>query len=320
MSDTEIAGLVPVRHAPGEGTMTRLNLEQLRTFSVVLRTGGIVKAAHVLGLTQPAVTARIKSLEALIGGPLLERSPSGMRATRRGNLLQRHLDRLDLLAGQIERDLCDPHYAEGVLRIGACEIIGLTWMPQWLQRIKTAFAKVEVCIRIDEPDRLKEAFVAREIDVVILPEATGDANAVCLDLPQMQMAWFGAAELVARADPGRLLGCPVIAHWPTSRAFRVLTERVADHVGVDVPIFASCSYATSLRLVADGTMVTALPRLVGQAAAPDGVVEFDAGLPLPDVTGVVCYVHERQNLIAEQAAHIACEVAVDMANASLRID
>ncbi|MEM9271059.1 MAG: LysR family transcriptional regulator, partial [Pseudomonadota bacterium] len=38
--------------------MIRLNLEQLRTFVIVVRSGGVVRAAQSLNLTQPAVTAR----------------------------------------------------------------------------------------------------------------------------------------------------------------------------------------------------------------------------------------------------------------------
>lgn len=43
--------------------MTRINIEQLRTFLAVVRHGGVRKAAAVLNLTQPAATSRIKNLE-----------------------------------------------------------------------------------------------------------------------------------------------------------------------------------------------------------------------------------------------------------------
>lgn len=46
---------------------------KIRAFLTVVETGSFTSAARQLGLTQPAVSAQVASLEAVVGAPLLER-------------------------------------------------------------------------------------------------------------------------------------------------------------------------------------------------------------------------------------------------------
>ena len=50
-----------------------LDADQLATFDRIVREGGFGRAAVALGLGQPAVSARIRALEAAVGGTLFTR-------------------------------------------------------------------------------------------------------------------------------------------------------------------------------------------------------------------------------------------------------
>ena len=71
-----------------------LQLDELRAFLAAADLGGIGRAAQRLHLSQPAVSKRLKSLEELLGTPLLERSPSGVTLTAVGQRLYAHARRL----------------------------------------------------------------------------------------------------------------------------------------------------------------------------------------------------------------------------------
>ena len=88
--------------------MTRINVEQLRTFLTVVRLGGVRKAAAALHLTQPAITARIKNLEDTLACALFDRHAGGMRLTKRGELLLAHAEKFEHLSEMVERDVVDP--------------------------------------------------------------------------------------------------------------------------------------------------------------------------------------------------------------------
>jgi DNA-binding transcriptional LysR family regulator len=67
-----------------------LDIELLRTFIEVNRTGHFGRAADKLFLTQSAVSARIKMLEDTLGVTLFERKRNDIRLTSSGNRFLRH--------------------------------------------------------------------------------------------------------------------------------------------------------------------------------------------------------------------------------------
>jgi DNA-binding transcriptional LysR family regulator len=58
-----------------------LDLALLRTFLTVHRAGSFTRAAQLLGVSQPAVTGQIRTLERQLGRPLFQRLPRGVEST-----------------------------------------------------------------------------------------------------------------------------------------------------------------------------------------------------------------------------------------------
>jgi DNA-binding transcriptional LysR family regulator len=61
-----------------------VNLRQLRYFLAVADEGSFTRAAERLLVAQPSLSQQMKSLERELGGPLLERLPTGVRLTTVG--------------------------------------------------------------------------------------------------------------------------------------------------------------------------------------------------------------------------------------------
>jgi DNA-binding transcriptional LysR family regulator len=72
-----------------------LNLDQLRTFGLVIETGGFSAAADRLGLSQPAVSLQIRQLERRLAVRLVERVGKRAQATPAGMELLRHVPHID---------------------------------------------------------------------------------------------------------------------------------------------------------------------------------------------------------------------------------
>jgi DNA-binding transcriptional LysR family regulator len=71
-----------------------LELRHLRVVVAIAETGSVTKAAGLLGLAQPALTAQLQRIERTLGGPLFERDRRGARLTTLGELV---LDRARVL-------------------------------------------------------------------------------------------------------------------------------------------------------------------------------------------------------------------------------
>lgn len=81
-----------------------MDLALLRTFVMVHRAGSFTRAAALLGLSQPAVTSQIRTLERQLGRPLFLRGARGVTPTTIGDELAHraspHLDALvEITAG-----------------------------------------------------------------------------------------------------------------------------------------------------------------------------------------------------------------------------
>lgn len=74
--------------------MQNIPTDLLRTLVSVIDLRSFTKAAQVLGITQPAVSAQIKRLQSLIGHELLDKSAPGVSLTPRGVALVAQARRL----------------------------------------------------------------------------------------------------------------------------------------------------------------------------------------------------------------------------------
>ncbi len=108
-----------------------MELYQIRAFVTVARIGNLTRAAQVLCVTQPAVTAQIKSLESSLGVALFERSSGRMLLTREGEALLPKAEAVLATAGELlgasrqmqgklsgQIDLGVPGELPGFLRLG----------------------------------------------------------------------------------------------------------------------------------------------------------------------------------------------------------
>lgn len=79
--------MTTTRNADPLGAIDSTELRILHTLAV---TGSLTATAAALGLSQPAVSQRIKRVETRLAVPLIERSGRGIRLTTAGNILAEH--------------------------------------------------------------------------------------------------------------------------------------------------------------------------------------------------------------------------------------
>ena len=70
------------------------NLYPLFIFRVIARTGSVTRAANELFVSQPAVSAHLRTLEDQFGAPLFERTPRGLILTPMGEVVLLYANRL----------------------------------------------------------------------------------------------------------------------------------------------------------------------------------------------------------------------------------
>ena len=76
-----------------------LEIRHLKVVCAIADTGSLTKAAALLGLAQPALTAQLQRIERRLGGPLFDRDRRGARPTAMGELV---LSRARVLLGAMK--------------------------------------------------------------------------------------------------------------------------------------------------------------------------------------------------------------------------
>ncbi|MEC9345926.1 MAG: LysR substrate-binding domain-containing protein [Pseudomonadota bacterium] len=118
--------------------------DALVAFESVARLGGMTRAAGELGLTQSAVSHRIRRLEDFMGVALFDRHPSGLSLTSGGLALSRDVSELLSRASEL-RHRCSSAVAPERLRVGVYAALA----DNWLVRRLPAFAASHPDIRVE---------------------------------------------------------------------------------------------------------------------------------------------------------------------------
>jgi DNA-binding transcriptional LysR family regulator len=147
-----------------------MDTRQLAAFCAVVERKSFSEAAERLGVTQPAVSQQIRSLEERVGQQLLDRSGRRVEPTEAGNRLYRSAQRLlalerqllDEVAGGAEGPL------QGQLAIGASTGPGGTVVPVLLCEFAEANSGVTVDLTISDTQTIVEQVARRELELGVV--------------------------------------------------------------------------------------------------------------------------------------------------------
>ncbi|GHD53875.1 hypothetical protein GCM10017083_30760 [Thalassobaculum fulvum] len=152
--------------------MPRPSPSQLRVFNAVARHGNFSAAAAELGISQPAVSAQIRSLEREHGAQLCERGRRGVTLTELGRELFRASQRLDDLLDESAQILGQ----SAALARGSLTIAAGAPNPAMalIARFRLAHPEVRLTVRFGDWNEVVRDVAERHADVGILTEGPGE--------------------------------------------------------------------------------------------------------------------------------------------------
>lgn len=255
--------------------MSHLNYGHLQYFWAVAREGHLTRAAESLHVSQSAVSAQIRRLEAALGRRLFERVGRRMVLTTAGRQALDHADAIFGIGQRLQRAVQGAGAARQVLRVGALSTLSRNFQLAFLQPV-LGRADVTVTIRTGSLPALSRLLGRHQIDVLL-------ANS----LPPRDDATPWIAERVA-SQPVNLVGHPSRLRrsrdWKALIAGEPLVAPTADSVvraGFDLLTTRLGLTPTFAAEVDDMAMLRLLARNdVGLGVVPSIVVrdELAAGL------------------------------------------
>ncbi|MBI2325597.1 MAG: LysR family transcriptional regulator [Chloroflexi bacterium] len=148
-----------------------VHLEHVRTFLEITRSGSVTRAAHALGLSQPALTERLRGLERELGTDLFVRTRRGVRLSDAGRALLPHAERA---LGAIEdgaRAVDQMRRGEiGRLAVGASPAVSTYLLPDVLRRFQHAHPKVHLSVRTGHSEEILDLLLRHEVEIGLVRE------------------------------------------------------------------------------------------------------------------------------------------------------
>ncbi|ARF54499.1 LysR family transcriptional regulator [Streptomyces gilvosporeus] len=260
-ADTQAADVVPLAHRVPD-------LGALELLLAVARLGSLGRAARAMGITQPAASSRIRSMERQLGVALVERSPRGSRLTDAGVLVTDWARQVVEAAEAFDAGAQALRgHRDSRLRVAASMTIAEYLLPGWLIALRARRPGTAVSLLAGNSGAAAERLLAGEADLGFVEG---------LDIPAgLDGTVIGHDRLIVVAAPSHrwtrrrreltaaeLAATPLVLRERGSGTRQVLDAALAGHGGLADPLLE----------LASTTAVKAA--VVSEAAAPTVISEL----------------------------------------------
>ena len=251
------------------------DLDSLALLLEIAVAGSLGRAAAAHGLSQPAVSARLQTMEALVGVPLVERSPRGSSLTPAGVLVagwaREVLAAAEILDAGITslRTDQDQH-----LRVAASMTVAEHLLPRWLVRLAADRPQTAVSLQAMNSTQAEQAVLADRADLGFVegPDLGPglDSRIIAHDRLVVVVAPSHPWARRRRVDAAELAATRLVQREPTSGTRTALEAALAEHQPLAAPLL-ELSTSTAVRAA---TAAGAGPAVLSRLAVSD---DLDAG-------------------------------------------
>jgi DNA-binding transcriptional LysR family regulator len=285
--------------------MQNIPTDLLRTLIAVVDLRSFTKAAQMLGVTQPAVSAQIKRLQSLIGYELLDKSAPGVSLTQRGTTVVAQARRLLAINDEILQ-VTNGHSAVQTLRVGIPGDYSGSRIPATLARFRLRWPDVGFAVTSGTSDNMLRALKQGDLDVVMAVTDTPPAT-------KPRHMWMRQAVWVrsdaTKIDPDKPV--PLVSYGEDCACQRVAVAALSQAGRRCDYVFTSASLTSLAAAVGAGFGVLAMPR--GRALRNNLYIWEDA--PLPPLPQLFCGIYVRDG-----EARTAADELADYLDADLRAE
>ncbi len=255
-----------------------MNLQHLRYFLAVARTGGFTPAARQMNVTQPTVSSAVSELEKSMGVQLFNRDNRHVALTTEGRLLLSYAvqveDLLEEASERLQRTDLEPG---GGFQFGAVDAAVIYLLPEILKEYMRRYPGVALKTQV-APSRylIDDLLMQRsEFALVHLPYTHPKIDAVPIYRDDMPLV-VGPAHRFAQDEPVALAEVveePLILFHADSISRKVVDEKLAEAGLAPGAVMELRSPEAMRKLVESGVGISFLPRLTIRESLASGALK-----------------------------------------------
>ncbi|MEI7026657.1 LysR family transcriptional regulator [Paenibacillus sp. y28] len=144
-----------------------MNISQLETLQTISKTMSFRKAGELLNLTQPAVSAQIKSLEDEFKAVLIDRNQP-VTLTDSGVIFLQHAEKILLIVEELKQRLNDLNQTpQGHIHLGTTTSIAMQILPRVLSYFQNQFPLIKITIHSMPSSQIMTSVENGSVDIGI---------------------------------------------------------------------------------------------------------------------------------------------------------
>jgi len=246
----------------------RFTLAQLEALLWVVRLGSFRSAATRLSLTQPAISVRIRELEAATGGKLFLRDSYRAKPTPLGREMAAQAEQVVAACEELEGRFSARDALRGPIRIGVADTFAMIGLSDLMRRIESLFPEARAEIRVDFSVLLNESLQAGDLDIAVLTSPTPHPLVTVEPLVPLDLHWVASPKLALGKGPFKpadFAGLPIITNPNPSGLYTSITGWFAA-AGVQPARVNTCnSLVIMARLAREAAGISLLPTAILRA-------------------------------------------------------
>ncbi|MCF3943132.1 selenium metabolism-associated LysR family transcriptional regulator [Oceanobacillus alkalisoli] len=178
-----------------------MNYEKLKTFMIVAEKRSFSEAAKLLYVTQPTITAQIKSLEEELNTKLFERTTKKVELTQSAKILMkyaREMIRLNDMAHKEIMRIEDTVYGE--LSMGCSFTIGEYILPEFLKIFKGMYPLIQMEVDITNSNNIVSNIKDQRIDVGLIETPIDDPDVIVEPIMEDELILIASSSYLPKQD------------------------------------------------------------------------------------------------------------------------
>lgn len=251
-----------------EGSRLRLlDFDDLFLLGHLLEGNTIAATAKLLGLTQPAITQRVRKIERVFEEKVLQKAGRHVKLTPAGHAVcVKAADALALM----RQVTTEP--AKTGLSVGSAEAAGQAWLWPALLDLRATAPQNQYQCQIGQEDDLQALLEAAALDAILTTKGASAANQTAIDLGETEYVMVAAPALAealkSAADLTQTAFLELDRSYPLLARLDASTRAAVRFRGV----WFTGGYANLLQAAAFGHGVAILPAAVAEPALVQGKV------------------------------------------------
>ncbi len=295
-----------------------MQIKNLISFVKVAQLGSFHAAAKHLHSSQPAISARINSLENELGVQLFERDASGTRLTTRGQQLLPLAQRMCSLQEDIKKQLHDVLPERGIARIGVSDTLAHLWLTELLTSWQQHLPQMEFEISVDVSTNLHQQLMRHKLDLAFLVGPKQSDELCSEPLIEYPLCWVASPDLAEQlvstetSPPLSLeaLGEYPLLSFPRNSLPGIQLQHALENANIEQARVHSFSSITNLLPLAEqGLGIALIPEAAASQALLSGRLRNLKVLPSPaPLPFISCWRRDDERHLAPLLNQIATEI------------